>query len=538
VEDVRRDDLHHNREADLVGKLESLLLSASELSCSGGEVVEGEELLGLGLGEAIATVLTSSLDDLHGLGLGVLAVLEGNELVTLTLLELGDLAESRKSAESLLGIVVERDRALISKLLAGVLALDATDEASNKRLLLLQLRSLLDTLADSISDLRGLGGGGLAVKDSDSVDPVVLESDLNAVLVALGTSTTGDIDGVLGAAERGHALVEGVLEVLRSGRQRDADDLSSIGGKHTDATTVSDDKSVLTLHRGLHGESLAAVEHLIEIHGADDLTLVEGSVVDLDGTGKRASVGGSGGGTTLGDTTLKSDDGLARLAASLDEGTTVLETLNVKGDTVGVGVLSIVVDGISKVNITHVAKRHHGAATELTDEGGTVKSDKKSTRLGNQGSVATIGEAGCEGSVGVAAVKKKTDDVGAKNTAAALVGDLDELLLLGVVADLRETRGDDDVALDLLLCSLTSATNDELGRDGVDSKIDLLIRDISDLGVSLETTDFRGLGVDWVNLTLVLAVDEVLNDLVTDAAGLGGSTNDSNALWAEDLIHL
>jgi len=249
-------------------------------------------------------------------------------------------------------------------------------------------------------------------------------------------------------------------------------------------------------------------------------------------------VGSGGGGTTGRDTTLKSDDGLARLATSLDEGTAVLETLDVKGDTVGVGILSVVVDGIGKVDITHVTKGNHGAASELTDEGGTVKSDKKSTRLRNQGGVATIREAGSEGGVGVAAVKKKTNDVGAKNTAAALVGDLDELFLLSGVADLRETRGDDDVALHLLLCSLTSAANDKLGRDGVDGKIDLLLGDISDLGVSLETTDFRGLRVDGVNLSLVLAVDEVLDNLVTNAAGLGGSTDDSNALWAEDLIHL
>jgi len=152
--------------------------------------------------------------------------------------------------------------------------------------------------------------------------------------------------------------------------------------------------------------------------------------------------------------------------------------------------------------------------------------------------VATIREAGSEGGVGVAAVKKKTNDVGAKNTAAALVGDLHKLLLLSVVADLRETRGDDDVALDLLGGSLASARNDKLGRDGVNGKIDLLIRDLSDLLVSLDATDLRGSGVDWVNLTLVLAVDEVLDNSVADAADLGGSTNDSNALGAEDLIHL
>jgi len=523
-----------------VGKSKSLLLGLSEFSGSNGETIDAEELLGLGLGEAVTAVLASTLDDLHGLGLGVLGVSEGNELVTLTLLEDSDLTKSRKSAESLPWVIVERDRALLGELLTSLLALDATDEASNERDVLLLLRSLGDTVADSVSDLGGLGGSSLAVKDSDSVDPWVLQGDLDAVLVTLGTSTTGDIDGVLGTAEIGHALrnEESLLKILRSGRKRDADDLSSIRREHTDTTTVSDDKSVLTAHGRLHGKSLAAVEHLIEIHSTDDLSLVEGSIVDLHSTSKGASVRSSSGSTTLGDTTLKSDDGLARLATSLDEGTAVLETLNVKGDAVGVRVLSVVVDGISEINITHVTKGNHGAATEVTDVGGTVKSDQESTGLGNKSGVTTVGEGRSEGSVGIAAVKKKTDDVGAKNTAAALVGDLDELFLLGVVADFREARGDDDVTLDLLLSSLASAADDELGGDGVDSKVDLLIRDISDLGVSLDTADLRSLGVDGVNLTGILAVDEVLDDSVTDAADLGGGTDDSNALRIEDLIHL
>jgi len=537
VEDIRGDDLHHNRIADLVGKVKSLLLGASKLSAGNRETVDAEELLGLGLSEAVATVLASTLDDLHSLGLGVLGVREGNELVTLTSLELGDLAESRKGAKSLLGIVVKRDRALGGELLASLLALDATDEASHERLVLLLLRGLVDTTLDGISNLRRLGGGGLAVKNGDSVDPRVVESDLNAILIALITSTTSDIDRVLGTAEGRHALVESILKVLRSGRERNAVELSSIRGKNTDTTTVGDDKSVVTLHRRLHGESLAAVKHLIKVHSTDDLSLIEGSVVDLDSTSKRASVRSSGGGTTSRHTTLKSDDGLASLATSLDELAAVLETLNVQGDAVGVSILSVVVDGIGKVDIAHVTEGDHGAAAEVADEGGTVKSDKKGTRLGNQSGVATVGEGRSEGGVGVAAVEEQTNDVGAKNAAAALLSDLHELFLLSVVANLREARGDDDVALDLLLSSLTSTANDELGGDSVDCKVDLLIRDLGDVLEGREAADGGSGGVDGIHLTLILAVDEVLDDSVADAANLGRSADDGDALRGEDLIH-
>jgi len=537
VEDIRRDDLHNNRVADLVSKGESLFLVASKLGLSDRKLVDTEELLGLGLGQAVAAVLTSSVDDLHSLGLGVLGILEGNEFVTLTLLELGNLAESRKSAESLLGVVVERDRALVSELLASLDTLLATDEASNERLLLLLLRSLVDTTLDGISDLRGLGSSSLTVKDSDSINPGVLKSNLNAILVTLSTSLTSDIDGVLGTAEVGHALVKSILKILGSGRERNAVELSSIRGKNTDTTTVSDNESVLTPHGRLHGKSLAAVEHLIKIHSTDDLSLIEGSIVDLDSTSKRASVRSSGSSTTSRNTTLKSDDGLARLATSLDEFTAVLKTLNVKGDAVGVRILSIVVDGISEINITHVTKRDHGAATKVTDESGTVKSDKKSTRLGNKSGVTTIRKRRSKGSVGITAVKKETNDVGAKNTTATLVSDLDKFFLLSIVADLRETRGDNDVTLDLLLSSLTSARNDKLGRNSVDSKVDLSFRNISDGLEGRETADGRSIRVDGVNLTGILAVNEVLNNSVTNATNLGRSTNDGNALRGEDLIH-
>jgi len=520
-----------------VGKVKSFLLGTSKLGGGNRETIDGKELLGLGLSEAVAAVLTSTLDDFHSLGLGVLGVCEGNEFVTLTVLEDSDLTKSREGAKSLLGIIVKRDRALSSELLAGLLALDTTDEASNERDVLLLLGSLVDTILDSISNLAGLGGSSLAVKDSDSVDPWVIQSDLNAILVALGASTTSDIDGVLGTAEIRHALVESILKILRSGRKRNAVDLSSIRRKNTDTTTVGDNESVLTAHRRLHGKSLAAIEHLIKIHSTDNLSLIEGSIVDLDSTSKGASVRSSSSSTTSRDTTLKSNDGLASFTTSLHEGTAVLETLNVKGDTVGVRILSVVVDGISEIDITHVTKRDHGAAAEVTEVSGTVKSDQESTGLGNKSGVATIREGGSEGSVGVAAVKKKTNDVRTKNTATTLVGDLDKLFLFSVLADFGEARGDDDVTLNLLLSSLTSTVNDKLGWDGVNCKVDLCIRDVSDLGVSLDTADLRGLGVDGVNLTCIFAVNEVLDDSVTNAAGLGGSTDDSNALRIEDLIH-
>jgi len=538
VEDIRRDDLHNDGEADLVGKLESLIDITSKLGASNGEVVSSKELLGLGLSQAAAAILASTLDDFHGLGLGVLGVGEGNEFVTLTSLEDGDLAESRKSAKSLLGIVVHGDRNLKSKLLASFLTLNTTDEASHERLVLLLLGSLGNTSLDSVSNFRGLGGGGLAVENSDSVNPRMVESDLNAVLVTLGTSRTSDIDRVLGAAERRHALVKSVLKILRSSRKRNAVDLSSIRRKNTDTTTVGDNESVLTAHRRLHGKSLTAIKHLIKIHSTDNLSLIESSIVDLHSTSKRTSVRSSSGSTTSRNTTLKSNDRLARLATSLDEGTTVLKTFNVQGDTVGVRILSIVVDGISKVNITHVTERNHGAASKLTDESSTIKSDKKSTRLGHKSSVTTIREARSKGSIGIAAVKKKTNDVRAKNTTTTLMSDLYKFFLFSIVTNFRETRSDNDVTLNLLGSSLTSTANNKLGRNSIDCKVNFFLRNLSDILVGLKTTNLRSIRIDRVYLTSVFAVNEVLNNSVTNATNLSRGTDDCNALRGKDLIHL
>lgn len=499
VEDLRGDDLHDDREADLLGDGDSLVGGLGQLDLGDRDVVGGEDLLGLDLGQGVATVGAGGGDDGERLLLGALGAGVLVEGVVRTLLEEGGLVEGGEGAHRLSRVVVQRDLGGLEDDVA-LGALLATDEARDDGLA--AVGDLVVPADDGVGDLVGLGDRGLAVEDGDTADPLVLEGDLEALLVALEAGAAGDVDGVLGGAEARHALVERLLQVLGGGLQRDAVHLGSVGGQDADAAAVRDDDDVVALHRGLHGEGDRVADELLQVHGADDLGLLERGVVDLDGAREGAGVGRGGGGAVGRDAGLQGDDGLAGSATSLDEVAAVLDALDVERDALGVLVLRVVVDGVSEVDVGHVAEGDHGRAAKVLDVGGGVQRDEEGAGLRDEGGVASVRQARGERGVGVAGVQEQADDVRAQNATAGLLSHADELLLGLGVADLAEAGGDDDVALDLLLARLLGAADDELLGDGVDSQVDRLDGDVLDRGESGQAADGGGLGVDREDLAL------------------------------------
>ncbi|MPN10047.1 hypothetical protein SDC9_157340 [bioreactor metagenome] len=180
-------------------------------------------------------------------------------------------------------------------------------------------------------------------------------------------------------------LLELILNILGSEVQGDAIAFSGIGGQHTYTTTIGDDEQVLTLHRGLQGKSLGAVEKVVQVSSLDDTRLAESRAIDLGSTGQGASVRGCGSSAVSRNTRFEGDDRFLGFLGGFNKGTAFFETFDVQGDAGGVLVVIQPFNQVGKINIAHIADGDQFVKTNLAGISGGIESDEQGATLGDEG---------------------------------------------------------------------------------------------------------------------------------------------------------
>ncbi len=156
--------------------------------------------------------------------------------------------------------------------------------------------------------------------------------------------------------------------------------------------------------------------------------------------------------------------------------------------------------------------------------------------MGYEGSFAFVRQVVVERSVHLIAVGENTYNVRSNDAHAVIMGDLDNFLFEGVVANFAETGGDDAETLDAFFAGIARHFCNKPGRHGDDSHI-YHIRNILDVGVAFVTADFFGVGIDWVDRVLISAIFQVFDNFITDFVGVGRRTDNRDALWFENSIN-
>ena len=127
-------------------------------------------------------------------------------------------------------------------------------------------------------------------------------------------------------------------------------------------------------------------------------------------------------------------------------------------------------------------------------------------------------------------------DVRAHEAHVVLARHGDDLVLQGVLADLREPGGDEDGPGDALLAALGKRPSDQRRRDAEDGDVDVA-GNVDDARVALAVENDVRLGMDGVERALVAAVDEVLHHRVADLALAGGGADDRHGVGLHDAAH-
>ncbi len=66
MEDIRGDDLHHNREADFISHLDCFFFVMCQVRGGNGQTVSFENVLGFNFGQSVATLGAGRGNDLEG----------------------------------------------------------------------------------------------------------------------------------------------------------------------------------------------------------------------------------------------------------------------------------------------------------------------------------------------------------------------------------------------------------------------------------------------------------------------------------------
>jgi len=140
---------------------------------------------------------------------------------------------------------------------------------------------------------------------------------------------------------------------------------------------------------GGYGEVVLGTKGTLVLEQEQDVMLYKDSSKDTrvtvakakDGTPTLDTTESGGGGPVGRDPGLQNHDGLPGPAAGLHELEAVLGPLDVKGDTLRVWVLGVILNTVREVHVRHVPEGNHGRDAEAADKGHGVQGDDESPRL-------------------------------------------------------------------------------------------------------------------------------------------------------------
>src|SRR5690606_28903880 len=107
-----------------------------------------------------------------------------------------------------------------------------------------------------------------------------------------------------------------------------------------------------------------------------------------------------------------------------------------------------------EIEVRLVSNGDHFVETNTAGVGGGSHGDQQCTALGYEGSFAFVRQVVVERSVHLIAVGENTYNVRSNDAHAVIMGDLDNFLFEGVVANFAETGGDDAETLDAFFAGI------------------------------------------------------------------------------------
>ncbi len=285
MQDIRRNDLHHDGVADTVGHAHGFVFTGREFGSSDRQVIGCKNLLGFHFGEGSAAFGTGRGDDLAGfLPVYILGIVRAALAV---FFNAGFFAQR---AEGLHGQVwgVVAGNALFNDPAHGFIRAFTAYEGYGDRFA--GYARIDDGFVDRLGDIHRLGDGCFAVEHSEAIHPGVSVGELGAGVVPFVAALSGDIDRVFGGAKFGHMFFELLLHIFGGEAQGDAGTFSSIGCQNANTAAIGDHQQVIAAHRRLQAKCQGTVEEIVKVRGLRNPGLFESGFVDLGGTGQRAGV--------------------------------------------------------------------------------------------------------------------------------------------------------------------------------------------------------------------------------------------------------
>ena len=279
MQNVRGDDFHYDRVADLFSQLDCFFFAVSQ-GCGGDrQTVSFEDVLGFNFGQGIATLSACCGNDLAGFR--AVNVIRLVHAVVGSLQQFVLFAQGCEGFDSKIGGVVGGNT-MFDEPFSGFFTAFATNERDCQGFA--RGTGFFLCVVNGFRDFLRVSDGGFTIEYHHAIHPGVGVRILDAFIVSCKTSTTSDVDRVLGGTKGRHVFLELFLDVLGSKFQRQTVFFSCVSCQNANTTAIGDDQEVVTFHGRLQGERQGGVEHVIQIFSLGDTSLLEGCFVDLGTT--------------------------------------------------------------------------------------------------------------------------------------------------------------------------------------------------------------------------------------------------------------
>jgi len=514
VDEVRRIDLHRDREAELLGEQQRFGRRARDHGLRDGDAEGAQDGLRLHLGEDLAAFLQNGLDQ-H---LGPLRFRAG-----------GRRRRFRRLQQELLVPVVGRD--VVVQLDRRFRHAEGRDrcvlhrQARFEHLFLAhpagqdRLRGLVADVDHRLRDGHRLRHRLRREHHQHAVHVLVLRHRKDGIAVALGRRVAADVDRIAVRPGGRQRRVERLRGRHRQVGERNVEVAGAVGGHRARSAAVGDDGQALALRAELGGQRLRGVEQLADVLDAHDAGAADGGVENDVGAGDHARVGlhgGRAGGVAAG---LEQDDRLdaRRRAQRAHEAAGVADAFDVKQDVVRAAVVDQVVENLAEIDVGRAAQRNDAGEADAVALRPVEYRGAHGARLRNQREMADVGIDAREGGVQAEFRADDAEAVGAEHAHVVAAGDFEHLAFErgARVAGLGEARGDDDDVLDAAAAALLDDGRHRLRAGGDHRQFDARA-DLFDRLVGFDALHRLVFGVDRVQAALVARVEDVLEEDVAD----------------------
>ncbi len=243
MQNVRRDDLHYDREADFFCHLDSFFNIVRQSGGGDGQTIGFEDVLGFNFGQSVATLGTGTGDDLAGFC--TIHIAGFVHAVVSSLQQFVLFTQGCQGFNCQVGGIVSWN-AVFDQPLGRFFTAFAADKGDCEGFA--GYTGFFLSVVNGFCNFLRFSDGGFTIEHNHAIHPGVCIGIFDAFIITFQTSPAGDIYRVLGGTEGGHVLAQFNLNIFRGELEGQAVFFSCISCQNANTTAIGDDQEVITFH--------------------------------------------------------------------------------------------------------------------------------------------------------------------------------------------------------------------------------------------------------------------------------------------------